>query len=57
MRQMFSDTNAQKSENAMCNVLRIAKHILAIDAFANISTLIFLQIYHSENIRIVNNKY
>ncbi|POG70233.1 uncharacterized protein OCT59_001161 [Rhizophagus irregularis] len=57
MRQMSSGTNAQESENAMCDVLRTARHVLAMDAFANISTLTFLQIYRSENIRVVDNKY
>ncbi|PKC51929.1 hypothetical protein RhiirA1_482650 [Rhizophagus irregularis] len=57
MRQMSSGTNAHESENAMCDVLRSVRHILAMDAFANISTLTFLQIYHSENIRVVDNKY
>ncbi|CAI2191988.1 9307_t:CDS:2 [Funneliformis geosporum] len=28
-----------------------------MDAFANTSTLTFLQTYHDENIRIVDNKY
>ncbi|CAB4413121.1 unnamed protein product [Rhizophagus irregularis] len=57
MRQMSSGTNARESENAMRDILRSAKHVLAIDAFANISTLTFLQIYRSENIRVVDNKY
>ncbi|UZO05894.1 uncharacterized protein OCT59_026232 [Rhizophagus irregularis] len=57
MRQMFSGTNARESENAMRDVLRSAMHVLAIDAFANISTLTFLQIYCGENIRVVDNKY
>jgi hypothetical protein len=54
---MFSSTNAWESENAMHDVLRTARHILAIDAFANILTLIFLQIYRGKNICIVDNKY
>ncbi|CAG8825093.1 28263_t:CDS:2 [Gigaspora margarita] len=41
----------------MHDVLRSVRHVLAMDAFANISTLIFLQIYHGENIRVVDNKY
>ncbi len=57
MRQISSDTNARESENAMCDVLRTARHILAIDTFANISTLSFLQAYRSENIHVVDNKY
>src|SRR5436190_4437090 len=54
---MSSSTNARKSENAMRDVLRTARHVLAMDAFANISTLTFLQIYRGENIHIVDNKY
>ena len=54
---MSSSTNAQESENVMCDVLRTARYVLAMNAFANISTLIFLQIYCGENIRVVNNKY
>ncbi|CAG8819352.1 45312_t:CDS:2, partial [Gigaspora margarita] len=57
MRQMSSGTNAQESENAICDVLRSVRHVLAMDAFANTSTLTFLQTYHGENIRIVDNKY
>src|SRR3954452_20259197 len=57
MRQMSSGTNARESENAMRDVLRFAKHVLAMDAFANISTLTFLQIYRGEDIRIIDNRY
>src|SRR5437763_8795362 len=57
MRQMFSNTNAQKFKNAMRDILRSARHILAMDAFANTSTLSFLQAYRSENIHVVDNKY
>ncbi|RIA86585.1 hypothetical protein C1645_829047 [Glomus cerebriforme] len=57
MRQMSSGTNAQESENAMRDVLKSARHVLAMDAFANILTLTFLQIYRDENIRVVDNKY
>ncbi|CAG8661542.1 9858_t:CDS:2 [Gigaspora margarita] len=57
MRQMSSSTNAQESENAMRDVLRSVRHVLAMDAFTNISTLTFLQIYCGENIRVVDNKY
>ena len=42
MRQMSSGTNARESENAIRDVLRSARHVLAMDAFANISTLTFL---------------
>jgi len=41
----------------MRNVLRSARHILAMDAFANTSTLSFFQAYHNENIHIINNNY
>src|SRR6266496_913843 len=54
---MSSGTNAQEYENTMRDVLRTVRHVLAIDAFANISTLTFLQIYRGENIRVVDNKY
>src|SRR6266498_258007 len=57
IRQMSSGTNARESENAMRDVLRSVKHVLVMNAFANTSTLSFLQAYHSENIHIVNNKY
>ncbi len=57
MRQMSSGTNARESENAIRDVLRSARHVLAMDAFANTSTLTFLQTYRGENIRIVDNKY
>ena len=57
MRQMSSGTNARESENAMRDVLRTARHVLAMDAFTNVSTLTFLQIYCDENIRVVDNKY
>src|SRR5256714_7457144 len=57
MRQMSSGTNARESENAIRDVLKSARHVLAIDAFANTSTLTFLQTYRGENIRIVDNKY
>ena len=54
---MSSSTNAQKSENAMRDVLRSARHVLVMDAFANTSTLSFIQTYSSENIHVVDNKY
>ncbi|GES85293.1 hypothetical protein GLOIN_2v1770212 [Rhizophagus clarus] len=37
IRQMSSGTNARESENAMRDVLRSARHVLAMDAFANTS--------------------
>ena len=57
MRQMSSGTNARESENAMRDILISARHVLAMDAFANKSTLAFLKAYHGEDIRIVNNRY
>ncbi|GBC48706.2 hypothetical protein GLOIN_2v1842826 [Rhizophagus irregularis DAOM 181602=DAOM 197198] len=57
MRQMSSGTNARESENAIRDVLRSVRHVLAMDAFANKSTLTFLQTYRGENICIVDNKY
>ncbi|CAG8522059.1 10037_t:CDS:2 [Cetraspora pellucida] len=54
---MSSSTNTWKSENTMCDVLRSAKHVLVIDAFANKSTLAFLKVYHDEDIHIVDNEY
>ncbi|GBC44791.1 uncharacterized protein OCT59_014244 [Rhizophagus irregularis] len=41
----------------MRNVLRSARHVLAMNVFANTSTLSFLQTYRSENIHVVDNKY
>jgi len=57
MRQMSSGTNARESENAIRDVLRSARHVLAMDAFANTSTVTFLQTDRGENIRIVYYKY
>ena len=57
MRQMSSGTNAREFENAIRDILRSARHVLAMDAFANTSTLTFLQTYRGENICIVDNKY
>ena len=54
---MSNDTNTQESESAMCNVLRSTRHILAMNAFANKSTLAFLKTYHNKDIRIIDNKY
>ncbi|CAI2189938.1 126_t:CDS:2 [Funneliformis geosporum] len=54
---MSSDTNTRKSENAIHDVLRFVRHILAMDAFANTLILTFLQVYHGKNIHVVNNKY
>ncbi|GBB94707.1 hypothetical protein RclHR1_02400003 [Rhizophagus clarus] len=57
MRQMSSSTNAQESESAMRDVLRSVRHILAMDAFANKSTLAFLKTYRGKDIRIIDNRY
>src|SRR5438046_3724446 len=57
MRQMSSGTNARESESAMRDVLRLAKHVLAMDAFANKSTLAFLKTYRDEDICIIDNRY
>jgi hypothetical protein len=57
MRQMSSGTNARESENAMRDILISARHVLAMDAFANKSTLAFLKAYRGEDIRIVDNRY
>ncbi|GBC40803.2 hypothetical protein GLOIN_2v1843832 [Rhizophagus irregularis DAOM 181602=DAOM 197198] len=57
MRQISSSTNARESENAMHDVLRSARHILAMDAFANKSILAFLKIYRGEGIYIIDNRY
>ncbi|CAI2175741.1 12331_t:CDS:2 [Funneliformis geosporum] len=57
IRQISSNTNARKSENAICNILRSVRHVLVINPFANTSTLTFLQTYRGENIHTVDNKY
>ncbi|PKY12571.1 hypothetical protein RhiirB3_378570 [Rhizophagus irregularis] len=57
MRQISSSTNARESENAMRDVLRSVRHILAMNAFANKSTLAFLKIYRGEGIYIIDNRY
>ncbi|GET03051.1 hypothetical protein GLOIN_2v1842826 [Rhizophagus clarus] len=57
MHQMSSSTNAWESENTMRDVLRSVRHVLAMDAFANKSTLAFLKIYRGEDIHIIDNRY
>ncbi len=57
MCQMSSGTNARESENALRDVLRSARHVVAMDAFANKSTLAFFKIYHGKDIRIIDNRY
>jgi hypothetical protein len=49
---MSSGANARESENAMRDILRSARHVLAINAFANKSTLAFLRAYRGEDIHI-----
>ncbi|CAG8824674.1 20035_t:CDS:2, partial [Gigaspora rosea] len=57
MRQMASGIHARESENAMRDLLKSAVHVVAMDAFANESTLAFLRQYRGENIRVFDNKY
>ncbi|CAG8486342.1 1410_t:CDS:10, partial [Scutellospora calospora] len=57
MRQMASRVYTQESANAICNLLNIATHVVAIDAFANNSTLAFLKFYQGENDHVIDNKY
>ena len=57
MHQISSGTNARESENAMCDILISVRHVLAIDAFANKSTLAFFKIYRDEDICIIDNRY
>jgi len=54
---MSSGTNARESENALRDVLRSARHVVAMNAFANKSTLAFLKTYHDEDIHIIDNRY
>lgn len=49
-RQMSSGVNARESESVMHDVLKTAQHILAMDAFANESTLNFLKAYREDDI-------
>jgi hypothetical protein len=41
----------------MHDILISARHVLAMNAFANKSTLAFLKAYRGEDIRIVDNRY
>ncbi len=54
---MSSSVYAQESENAMRDLLKSAIHIVAMDAFANDSTIAFLKQYRGNDIRIFDNKY
>ncbi|GES83482.1 hypothetical protein GLOIN_2v1770212 [Rhizophagus clarus] len=47
IRQMFSGIHARESENAMRDLLKSAIHVVAMDAFANDSTIAFLKQYRS----------
>ncbi|CAG8821937.1 42975_t:CDS:2, partial [Gigaspora margarita] len=57
MHQMSSGIHAQESENTMQDLLKLAVHVVAMDAFGNESTLAFLKAYQGKNIRIFDNKY
>ncbi|RIB20582.1 hypothetical protein C2G38_2035145 [Gigaspora rosea] len=57
MRQMASGIHARESENAMRDLLKSAIHVVAMDAFANESTLVFLRQYRGENIQVFDNRY
>src|SRR6185369_9785806 len=57
MRQMASGVHARESFNAMRDLLNVATHVVAMDAFANDSTLAFLKSYRGENVRVIDNKY
>ncbi|CAG8603583.1 2791_t:CDS:2, partial [Diversispora eburnea] len=57
MCQMTSGVHAQESSNTMRYLLNVATHIVAMDAFANDSTLAFLKSYRGENVRVIDNKY
>ncbi|CAG8842373.1 35296_t:CDS:2, partial [Gigaspora margarita] len=57
MRQMSSGVHARESSNAMRDLLNVATHVVAMDAFANDSTLAFLKSYRGENVRVIDNKY
>ncbi len=54
---MASGVHARESFNTMRNLLNIATHVVAMDAFANNSTLTFLKSYRGENVRVIDNKY
>jgi len=57
MHQMASGVHARESANAMHNLLNVATHVVAMDAFANDSTLAFLKSYRGENVQVIDNKY
>ncbi|RHZ56118.1 hypothetical protein Glove_406g23 [Diversispora epigaea] len=57
MRQMTSGVHARESSNAMCDLLNVTTHVVAMDAFANDSTLAFLKSYRGENVQVIDNKY
>ncbi|CAG8539150.1 39_t:CDS:2 [Scutellospora calospora] len=50
---MSSSTNTQESENAMCNILRSTRHVLAMDIFVNELTLAFLKLRVGETVEIL----
>ena len=57
MHQMSSGIHARESEIAMRDLLKSATHVVAMDAFANESTLTFLKQYRGKDVRIFDNKY
>ncbi|CAG8460345.1 5668_t:CDS:2 [Scutellospora calospora] len=57
MCQIASGVYTQESANAICDLLNVATHVVAIDAFANDLTLAFLKFYRDENVRVIDNKY
>ncbi|RHZ45577.1 hypothetical protein Glove_669g24 [Diversispora epigaea] len=57
MRQMASGVHVRKSSNAMRDLLNVTTHVVAMDAFANDSTLAFLKSYRDENVQVIDNKY
>ena len=53
MRQMSSGIHARESENAMRDLLKSATHVVAMDAFANESTLTFLKQYRGKEVATI----
>jgi len=47
---MSSGIHARESENAMRDLLKSAIHVVAMDAFANNSTIAFLKQYRGNDI-------
>ncbi|RIA81091.1 origin of replication binding protein [Glomus cerebriforme] len=57
IRQMSSGVHVRESENTMQDLLKSAIHVVAMDAFANDSTIAFLKQYRDNDIQIFDNKY